>query len=146
MILANAGSPIIWFGILHLLIVNLLIGIVESKIIKSFQIEANSLLIVISNYLSMIIGMFFIAPYISTQFGNNDFWGSQTQYGEYNLYGFYIGMFCSFVISLLIEYPLVWFSIKNRLDRRRLPIPYFLANLATNFFMLLIYILIINKN
>ncbi|MCU0352031.1 MAG: hypothetical protein MUF43_14575 [Flavobacterium sp.] len=136
---ANAGSPMMWFGMLHSLLLNAFIGVTESEIVKKFKIPNRTWLIVIANYVSMIVGLNYIAPHFSTISGNNDFWGGQTNYGSYELRGFFAGMFSSFFATLLIELPFFYFAVKDKSQRRKFFLPFFVANLITNIAMTLIY-------
>ena len=58
LVFANAGSPMMWFGILHSLILNAFIGWTESVIIDKFKIPNRTWLIIIGNYVSMFIGLY----------------------------------------------------------------------------------------
>lgn len=136
---ANAGSPMMWFGMLHLAVLNALIGISESLILNRFNIQNRMWLIILGNYASMIIGMHYIAPYFSNLSGNRDFWGGQTNYGEYNYDGFYAGMTASFIATLIIEYIFFYLAVKDKSKRKSLSLPYFIANLATNSIMFALY-------
>lgn len=141
---ANAGSPMMWFGILHSLILNAIIGWTESVIIDKFKIPNRTWLIIIGNYVSMFIGLYYIAPHFSTITGNHDFWGGQTSYGDYKLQGFIVGMVTSFFATLIIELPLFYLAVKNKLQRRQIFIPFLVANTLTNIIMTIIYFWIVN--
>lgn len=106
----------IWFSILHLGIINFLIGLGETKILKLiYKADIKSVPIVIGNYVSMFFGLFFIAPHFS-KFGNNyDFWGGQTNFGDYEIYGFYLGFLAASLFSIVIEIPFfLWANYKSR--------------------------------
>jgi len=141
---ANAGSPMMWFGILHSLILNAYIGWIESKIIDSSKIPNRTWLIIIGNYVSMFIGLYYIAPHFSTISGNQDFWGGQTRYGDYKLKGFIVGMVTSFLATLIIEIPFFYLAVKDKLQRRQIFIPFLVANSMTNIIMTIIYFWIVN--
>lgn len=140
-VLANAGSPMMWFGMLHLVWLNAIIGIYESKIIESkFNHENRKWIIILANYISMFVGLYFIAPHFSELNGNVDFWGGKTRLGEYELKGFIIGMFVSFLATLIIEFPFYLLSLKQKkLKGWRLIKPFLIANLITNIIMFIIY-------
>ena len=143
-VFANAGSPMMWFGILHLLWINAIIGIYESNIITSkFNIENIKWLIIMANYISMFIGLYYIAPHFSEINGNVDFWGGKTRLGEYKLKGFIFGMLFSFFATLLIEFPFYLLAIKQKINGWKLIKPFLMANLITNITMFLIYFLIV---
>ncbi|SEP77420.1 hypothetical protein SAMN04488097_0604 [Epilithonimonas lactis] len=58
-VLANAGSPMMWFGFLHLIWINAIIGIYESKTLTSkFHVLNRKWLIVLANYISMFVGLY----------------------------------------------------------------------------------------
>ena len=140
--LANAGSPMMWFGILHLLLLNAIIGTVESGIISKFKMPNRMALVIIANYVSMFIGLYFIAPHFSTMTGNHDFWGGKTRLGEYHVKGFVVGMISAYIATLIIELPFVYFAVKEKLQRKKVFLPFLVANTVTNVAMILIYYLI----
>jgi|GEM_PF-5402240 len=70
---ANAGSPMMYFGILHCAILNAVIGVAESLILRRFQLPNRMWLVIVANYVSACIGLYFIAPYFSTLAGNDIF-------------------------------------------------------------------------
>ena len=141
---ANAGSPMMWFGMLHSLILNAIIGITESVIVKKFNIPNKIWLIIIANYVSMFIGLNYIAPHFSTISGNYDFWGGQTNYGDYKLKGFFIGMVASYFATLIIEFPFFYFAVKDKPQRRKIFLPFLVANTVTNIIMIIVYYLIVS--
>ncbi|SDK63852.1 hypothetical protein SAMN04487935_3832 [Flavobacterium noncentrifugens] len=102
-------------------------------------------LIILANYVSMIIGLFYIAPHFSSIIGNLDFWGGNTNYGEYRLKGFLMGMFTSYLATLVIELPFFYFAVKEKLNRKKILFPFFIANSITNFIMTLIYFWIVES-
>ena len=140
----NAGSAMMMFGLLHMILLNAFIGITESEIIKRYHLENRTWLIILANYVSMFIGYSYIAPYFSTIAGNQDFWGGHTNYGDYELKGFMAGMMSSYLATLLIELPFFYFSIKDKLNRKKVLIPFFVANSVTNAILIIIYFLINN--
>lgn len=137
--IANAGSPMMWFGILHSLILNAIIGWTESFIVTKFKVPNRTWLIIIANYVSMFIGLNYIAPHFSTIYGNYDFWGGKTSYGNYGLTGFLAGMLTSFVATLIIELPFFILAVKGKTQRTKIILPFFVANTATNIVMILLY-------
>lgn len=143
--MANAGSPMMWFGILHCLFLNAIIGIVESLILKRFNIPNRLWLIIIANYVSMFVGLVYIAPHFSTISGNLDFWGGRTTYGEYGLTGFFAGMLASFFATLILELPFFYLAVKDKMQRKKIFIPFLAANTITNAIMFILYFLIASK-
>jgi hypothetical protein len=144
-VFANAGSPMMWFGLLHILILNAFIGIVESAIINKFGLKNKAWKIIIANYISMFIGLYYIAPYFSKAFGNSDFWGGNTSYGDYELTGFVAGMVMSYFATLLIEYPFSFWALKDKDNTAKFTKAFLTANTITNVVMFLIYFLIIRS-
>jgi hypothetical protein len=143
LVFANAGSPMMWFGLLHSLILNSLIGIYESRYLEKKEISNRMWLIIIGNYFSMFIGLYYIAPYFSTITGNVDFWGGNTSYGEYELNGFIFGMLASFIATLILELPFYLFSVKEKEKRKKGIWTYIEANTITNVVLFLIYFIIV---
>ena len=141
---ANAGSPMMWFGVFHLLILNAFIGLGESLTITKFKIPNRTWLIIIGNYVSMFIGLYYIAPYFSTIAGNQDFWGGMTSYGDYELQGFIVGMLTSFIATLIIEFPFFYLAVKNKWQRKQILVPFLVANVLTNIIMTIIYFVIVS--
>ena len=141
--MANAGSPMMWFGILHSLILNSLIGIYESHYLEKREISNRMWLIIIGNYFSMFIGLYLIAPYFSSITGNIDFWGGNTRYGDYKLNGFIFGMLASFVATLILEFPFYYLSVKDKTKRKIGTWKFIEANAISNTVMFLIYLMIV---
>lgn len=137
--LANAGSPMMWFGILHSLILNAIIGWTESLIVTRMNVPNRTWLIILANYVSMFIGLNYIAPHFSTIYGNHDFWGGKTSYGEYGLTGFFVGILTSYLATLVIELPFFILTVKGKTKRTKVILPFFVANTATNILMILLY-------
>ncbi len=143
-ILANAGSPMMWFGMLHLVWINAIIGTYENRILNiKFGIANRKWLIILANYVSMFIGLYFIAPHFSAINGNVDFWGGNTRLGDYKLKGFLAGMFFSFIATLIIEFPFYLISLKTKLIGWNLFKPFLVINSISNLIMLMIYLAIV---
>jgi len=143
LVMANAGSPMMWFGILHSLIINCIIGIFESNYLERREIPNRTWLIIVGNYFSMFIGLYFIAPYFSTITGNIDFWGGNTSYGDYELKGFIFGMFSFFIATLILEFPFYYLSVKEKSKRKKGTWKFIEANAISNTVMFLIYFIIV---
>jgi hypothetical protein len=141
--MANAGSPMMWFGILHSLILNSLIGIYESHYLDKREISNRMWLIIIGNYFSMFFGLYFIAPYFSSISGNIDFWGGNTSYGNYELTGFIFGMLASFIATLILEFPFYYLSIKDKTKWKNGTWKFIETNTISNTVMFLIYFMIV---
>lgn len=142
--LANAGSPIMWFGLLHLLLGNALIGVFESIwVIKIHDLQLNFVKIILGNYVSMFFGFFFIAPFFSKMAGNKDFWGNVTNFGDYPLWGFIVGMFFAYLSTLLIEYPFFQWAIIDKEKKSEALKATVLSNSISYLLMIGIYLWII---
>ncbi|AZA99030.1 hypothetical protein EG359_05165 [Chryseobacterium joostei] len=143
-LLANAGSPMIWFSFLHLIWINFIIGTFESKLlVEKFNLQNRKWLIIAANYISMFAGYYFIAPYFSLLNGYQDFWGMKSRVGEYELGGFFTGFLCSFGATLIIEFTFYWLSLRIKQNGWKLLKPFFVVNLFTNIIMLAIYFVIV---
>mgnify|MGYP001627494118 CR=1 FL=1 len=99
LVLANAGSPIIWFSFLHLILINLFIGLAESWILEKEGLQNTAWKIVFANYISMLVGFYFIAPYSADLLGYKDFWGLNSSIGYYDHIGFLTGIIFSFLAT-----------------------------------------------
>lgn len=143
LVFANAGSPMMWFGMLHSLFLNFIIGFFESKYLEQRKIQNKMWVIILGNYFSMIIGLNYIAPYFSSLSGNLDFWGGNTNFGEYDLTGFIIGMLASFVATLFLELPFYFFSVKEKINWKKGAFKFLEVNTISNLIMFSIYYYIV---
>lgn len=134
-----------WFGFLHAIIINSYIGYFESNYLKQHSIPNRMWVIILGNYFSMIIGLYFIAPYFSSIGGNLDFWGGKTSLGNYKLNGFLIGMLASFFATLILELPFLLLSLKEKYNRKKGMIFFLQANLISNLVMFIIYFLLVYR-
>src|SRR5438093_5795643 len=114
-----------WFGMFHSHILNTIIGSAESEIVSRFKIPNRMWLIILANYISMFIGLYYIAPHFSTISGNYDFWGGDTNYGDYKLKGFFAGMIAAYFATLVIELPFFYFAFKEKSQRKAIFFPFF---------------------
>lgn len=131
-----------WFGLFHLLFINAAIGLIESRILIKLKIENRTWLIVLANYVSMVAGLFFIAPFTAKWLGNTDFWGNITSYGNYQMQGFFFGMGMAFIATMILELPLFAMSLREKQNFKKLFTLTLKANGITYILMLLIYFLI----
>ena len=133
--LANAGSPVVWFSLFHLLIVNAIIGYVESEILLKYKINNKVLRVVAANYISMFVGYFLITPlFLHPKYGRDIL---SVEPGE-----IFIVFFVSFLVTLLIEYPLILWSLKDKSQKNIVLKPFIVVNMITNAVMASIYLLI----
>ncbi len=135
-VLANAGSPMVWFNIFHLLFLNAVIGFIESEILAKYKLPNKTWLIIIANYISMVIGYYFIITNIVTTK-----YGRDIESGENLISGF---MLC-FLATLFIEYPFFIASLKDKKQRNKLLKPFLIANLITNIAMMIFYSLFVRN-
>ena len=135
MLLANAGSPVIWFSLFHLIIANAIIGYIESEILLKYKIDNKVLRVIVANYISMFVGYFLIAPlFLHPKFGRDIM---SVESGE-----IFIAFFVSFVATLIIEFPLILWSLKDKSQKKNVFKPFLIANIITNLIMAGIYLLI----
>jgi hypothetical protein len=106
--LANAGTPLMWTGILHLFIGNLILGYVEAELLsRLFHVPRGRSLVVLilANYASAWAGAWLLVNRLSHYSGitieNVQFW---------------LGIFVvlTFALTLLIEYPFFWILLRQR--------------------------------
>lgn len=141
--MANAGSPMMWFGMLHALVLNAIIGYSEHRILHRRGFHNKAGLVILANYASMIACYYYIAPYFAYQLGNHDFWAIHSHEGVYKMHTFFIGFALSFIASLIIEYPFVRYALKDKSQREHFQRTFIRANLVTNVILLLIYIFLL---
>lgn len=106
--LANAGTPLIWVGMVHLLIANLVIGYVEggllSRLFHTSRGKATGVL-VIANYVSAWAGTFLLvgrpSHFQALTIENVKIW-------------LLVLIILAFLLTLLIEYPFFWVLLKNQ--------------------------------
>jgi hypothetical protein len=134
-LLANAGSPVIWLSLFHLTIANAIIGYIESEILLKYKIDNKILRVIVANYISMFVGYFLIAPlFLHPKFGRDIL---SVESGE-----IFTAFFVSFIATLIIEYPLILRSLKDKSQKKILFKPFLIANIFTNVVMAVIYLLI----
>lgn len=146
--IANAGSTLIWFSFLHLIFINLLIGLIELLIYFANDIKTRKFSLVFSNYVSMFFGMYFIAPIFSNILGFNDFWRMDSRVSEYNNNEFFIAYLIAFIFTLIIEFPFHYFSVykhylKEEVNFKKFISVYLISNLATNILVFLLYLFLL---
>ncbi len=136
---ANAGSTMLWFSFLHLIVINGIIGMFESGILSEIlKIKNRMIWIIVGNYISMFIGMYLIAPYFASLAGNKDFFGNWTYNQVDHIAGFFIGMLCAFITTLLVEYPFYRLAIVKEYRTKTIK-GLIISNIITYSLMTLIY-------
>jgi len=137
-LLANAGTMLVWAAMIHLVFVNLIIGIYESVLLhkKEEDIRKLSLVfIIIANYTSLLCG--FVLTYYIAQILKLDLMNPQNE-GVYILQNIILFIILFFV-SVFSELPFFKLSLKNKTWSQSLNISYKI-NLRTNIIVVIFYI------
>jgi len=107
-VLANAGTPLMWTGLVHLFIGNAVIGIVEGILLSKFFHTPRSKsinLLVVANYASAWGGMLLIldrlSPIPNITIENIHIW-------------LWLFVTFAFILTLFIEYPFFWFLLRKQ--------------------------------
>lgn len=111
---ANAGTPLMWAGMLHLIIGNALIGIIEGLLIsKVFSVRKRRSIpiMILANYVSMIAGSLIIGAI------GNFFNHHATIYSIHAL--LFSFLLFSFMITILIEWPFCVWILKFNNEMRK---------------------------
>jgi len=109
-ILANAGTPLMWFGIFHLVIGNLFIGIIEGLIL-GFMFRLKKF---------KTIGWMIVANYLSTWVGKIllDVIKDHIDITIYQVKTYlYVMLVGAWLITLLLEFPFVYLATKGKTRR-----------------------------
>ena len=113
---ADAGTPLVWFGMLHLVVGNIFIGFLEGRIIAAFlgvrKTSAVSIMIA-ANFTSMLIGYFSFEGFERTLAPK--FLGEHPLYNALPLLIMLVA--ASFVLTVLIEWPFCLAAVR-KLDSR----------------------------
>ncbi|MFH1692393.1 MAG: hypothetical protein ABIC68_07540 [Candidatus Omnitrophota bacterium] len=111
---ADAGTPLMWAGVFHLLIGNALIGILEGFIIsRVFKVKAirSILIMALANYFSMIAG-FAILSLITTSL--------ESFITLYSIKMFLaVFLIISFMLSVVLEWPFCCWILRKQTDIKR---------------------------
>jgi hypothetical protein len=105
---ANAGTPLMWAGVFHLLFGNAIVGLVEGLILaRWFRLRGTTCvaLMIVANYFSAWMGGAFLIPRISASV-------------SLDLYNAWRWLWCmvgiSYLLTLLLEWPFVAFCLRRR--------------------------------
>ncbi|QYK48212.1 MAG: hypothetical protein KF838_15650 [Phycisphaeraceae bacterium] len=134
---ANAGTPLMWLGLLHLTAINLIIAGVEAYILKLIarvpfgRALAASL---IANYASALVGLLLLVPYASQSLERVS--GIPIDAANAHMLRFIL---LAFLATLVVEGPIFFLIARKRARPRRLVAAFLLAQLATYAALLWIY-------
>lgn len=107
---ADAGTPLMWAGMLHLLIGNFIIGLVEAFVVsRRFVVNKGKLysLSILGNYVSMIAG-FAVLEWAESHAGDSIL-GPQPLYHGVRLLAVLVG--AAYLMSVIIEWPFFHFGL-----------------------------------
>lgn len=120
---ANAGTPLMWASMAHLVFGNAIIGLVEglllSRIFKCPD-RKSVFLSIVANYVSAWAGLFLVAGYLGS-------WPDITI--DNVLFWFVVFTGVAFVFTLMIEFPFVWLLLRSQEHALRRAL---IATLAVN--------------
>lgn len=107
-VLANAGTPLMWGAILHLLVGNLLLGAVEGFLLSKWfgtSRGKSQAILVVANYASAWMGHILLANRLS----------KMPQVTLENVWVWlWIFVAIAFVLTLFVEYPFFWFLLRKQ--------------------------------
>lgn len=131
---ANGVPPIIGIPLLHCLILNILIGIIESDLVRRlFKIPNRAGLIILGNYVSCVVGLFVAG--ISTEAAMIEYY--KVQSGD--TAAFFVSMLIFTLVSMLIELPFFFRSFRDDVPFFRGLLAATVANLITNAVIVALY-------
>jgi hypothetical protein len=137
---ADGLTAVLGFQFLHLIVGNLLIGIIETIYLQArFSVKANMLLIIVANYVSMFFG-FVIASYVTNLFGFDNFDGDRSNVQDYRV-ALILGIFISFLVTLVVELPFYKWAIKSASWKEAFQ-KEIEPNILTNILVLIVYFFI----
>jgi hypothetical protein len=120
---ANAGTPLMWASMLHLVFGNAIIGLIEGLLLsRLFKCSSSKsiLILIAANYASAWAGGLLVAEYLPTLV---DITIQNIQY-------WFLAFVCvAFLVTLLIEFSFFWFALGSRDHRLRRTLK---ATLAVN--------------
>lgn len=105
---ANAGTPLMWASMLHLVFGNTIIGLFEGLLL-AWMFKCSKwkaiLILIAANYVSASAGGFFVADYLA----------SLPDITIQTLQLWFLGfVLAAFVVTLLVEFPFFWFVLRSR--------------------------------
>jgi hypothetical protein len=134
-LLADAGTPLMWATLFHLVIGNFFIGILEALIVRAFfKVKGRSLFVrlIVANYASSIAGMVLISV------GSDQLtrWvGGPLP--VYHVYRILIALaLLSFLVTILVEWPFYWLAFAPQAARWKRSLDATLVANAASYFLL----------
>lgn len=115
-VIADAGTPLLWGGIIHLTIGNLFIGILEALVIRwGFKVKGAALFawIIFGNYVSSIAGVVFVANCADGVI--RALGGPLPIYKINQIFAVLAGI--TFLITILFEWPFYWLGMRSERTR-----------------------------
>ena len=116
---ADGLSPAAFQGITHLLIGNIVIGVLEGALISFIfktAIKKTIKIMILANYASMLAVI--IIFYLAGNFLPENLFPSATIYNAWTYVGIFIA--ATFVLTVLLEWPFCLWALKERPGRTRL--------------------------
>lgn len=105
---ANAGTPLMWASMLHLIFGNMVLGVIEGLLLAwAFKLSKwkSIAILIVSNYASAWCGRL-----IAT----DDLLGLQDLSIQNLWSGFLVLVALAFCLTLLLEFPFFWFALRSR--------------------------------
>ncbi|MFZ1519035.1 MAG: hypothetical protein WAU11_09685 [Ignavibacteriaceae bacterium] len=110
---ANAGTPLIWAGLFHLLFGNFFIGGIETFLLikkeRIYKIAYVLIIIICANYASMYVG-WVLSSAVDNYFVEDSFNPSNIEYLWQTIFLYISLTFTSFIV----EYPFYFWVLKNK--------------------------------
>ncbi|MBX3360617.1 MAG: hypothetical protein KF912_00190 [Phycisphaeraceae bacterium] len=134
---ANAGTPLMWLGLLHLTIINLIIAGIEALILTVVARVAFGRALIaslIANYASALIGLFLLLPLASESL--DQVTALPIDAADSHMLRVIL---LAFLATLVVEGPIFFLITRKRARPRRLVTAFLLAQLATYAALLWIY-------
>lgn len=134
---ANAGTPLMWLGLLHLTIINLIIAGVEALILTVIARVAFGRALIaslIANYGSALVGLLLLLPYASQSLERVS--GIPIDAADSHMLRVIL---LAFLATLVVEGPIFFLIARKRARPRRLIAAFLLAQVTTYAALLWIY-------
>lgn len=136
MIIANAGTPLMWVQMIHLVFGNLVLGIIEGLILKfafKTKLPRAVVLMILANYVSWIIGTVLISYFQNTLI-------NKTFELEYVYKAWIVSIILLYFVTVLIEAPFIFWIYRREVNFKKSLTNSFLINVLTYTGMIAIYL------